>query len=1419
MIQLLIISMMFPDNYDNHGLVIPADVSEQGSSNLLVPEIGHAIVRAVPRAELDMGEISSQIWEISRPLDGLADAIQKALKLEPDCIVLAKQDEDQKRPLTTPYLTEAKIFGRDDERDKIIEVLTGDACRNLTLSVLPIFGKGGIGKTTLVQYVCSDSRIQTYFDITIWICVSLNFDIARITKQMLECVTGTDQGGGANLDHLQEMLQGELKDSRVLLVLDDMWDVKEKNEWARLIAPLSADKKGKGSVVLVTTRNRLVADTIYTLPQIELNPLKEEDFWNCFRSYAFGKEKGDKKLHDIGREIAKRLKGFPLAAKSVGGLLRKNVSSERWKRILDNKAWVSHQDEDGIVAILKISYDYLPLHLRRCFSYCSLFPKGYLIYAEDLVYLWISQGFVYSASDNRRLEEVGSEYLDDLVNLGFFDKVAKERTDIHYLIHDLMHDLARDVSSKDCFTMDCPQLQPVPSTIRHLSIIATAQYSEFEKDMIELNRWQTKKLKSLMIFGSLGTTFVTCFQSVSDMLRNLRTLRLSGVEDDGDILSSFGHCIHLRYLRATKQEYDKQNPWLVRYDRHFPKELCRLYRLQFLNVGVNCYLSNLAKSFSNLVNLRHFICHEENHSQISEVGKLASLQELHQFKVRNDPNFHITQLGSLFELDSLCIFGLENLETKEEANSARLLDREQLRILRLSWDASGMSDNTDIDKEILEGLQPHVSLNHLRISGYRSVAPPAWLGEASALIHLQSIYLEDCKHLRTLPPFVLLKCLKKLHLSRICGTAEVLTHSLEELVINEVDDIERWVVSDEHFLLASELQVLEIKGCPKLKDHPLPCNLSAQTVFPLLNHFIIHNCPLLMPLPPLPLGPKVMRMAIINVGSPSYQCLQYNQFKSVPYYKTLLLDGKDKLRTPDGLLALQNLGALYEVSFVGCSNLTWFSWVEAFQQLKMLKKLNFEDCSNLLSIPAAPEDQDYRNSHQLPCVEKLAIVSCCIRGNQLAHLLSLLPSLSCLELEDCPRAEDDECMLLIPPGPLTSLKEICIENCVNLSCGSSEGLKQLISLEKLRIGFKFISSLMPDEMEEDGHSLGQSILLPSSLKELVLDSVNHKLLSLSSLTSLKNLGITDSPDLETLDLQSCTELEEIDLHECGALSSVQGLHTCIHLRSIEVFDSLLFWSAWSHALQELERVDHDLFPQLERIWTDDLSLLTTASCKYLMSLKRLGFYACEDDGHDNSTIDEPNVDEPNEAFLFLTSLEELEFNSYNKFDSLPAALHLPSVKKLAIKSCKSIKSLEKLGLPPSLEELHISGCGSLQSLPSKLNYLPSLKKLEIISCPCILSLQEQRLPASLEELVIESCQNLLSLPDETHHLSSLNKLEIKSCPGIKSLPESGLPPALREFWVWDCSEELKRQCKNIRNIRRMSQMTELFPTEMEIENA
>ena len=54
------------------------------------------------------------------------------------------------------------VIGRDEDMKNIIDLLF-DSNVEENVSVIPIVGIGGLGKTTLAQYVYDDEKVQKYF--------------------------------------------------------------------------------------------------------------------------------------------------------------------------------------------------------------------------------------------------------------------------------------------------------------------------------------------------------------------------------------------------------------------------------------------------------------------------------------------------------------------------------------------------------------------------------------------------------------------------------------------------------------------------------------------------------------------------------------------------------------------------------------------------------------------------------------------------------------------------------------------------------------------------------------------------------------------------------------------------------------------------------------------------------------------------------------------------------------------------------------------------------------------------------------------------------------------------------------------------------------------------------------------------------
>jgi len=193
----------------------------------------------------------------------------------------------------------------------------------------------------------------------------------KLSQEILSCLQGNNNANQAtNLAQLQVSIARRLKSERFLIVFDDISKC-DSQRWGNMLAPFSFRKgEAKGNMVLITTRLPSIAEIVKTTNPIALKGLEPDDFFTIFEAFVFdGKKPGDYQsdLPAIARNISKKLKGSPLAAQTVGQLLKKKFSRERWMRVLHNNEWQNQKNNEDIMPCLRISYDNLPFDLKKMF--------------------------------------------------------------------------------------------------------------------------------------------------------------------------------------------------------------------------------------------------------------------------------------------------------------------------------------------------------------------------------------------------------------------------------------------------------------------------------------------------------------------------------------------------------------------------------------------------------------------------------------------------------------------------------------------------------------------------------------------------------------------------------------------------------------------------------------------------------------------------------------------------------------------------------------------------------------------------------------------------------------------------------------------------------------------------------------------
>lgn len=536
--------------------------------------------------------------------------------------------------------------------------------------VVSIVGRAGLGKTTLAKQVYDELGVNFEYRAFVSIPRECN------TVTVLKCILSQFHTQGYSSDKRRVLgftnqIRDFLQDKRYFVIIDNIRDIKT---WRVLEHALC--NNSCGSVIMTTTRMYDVAisccssnrDLVYNI-----RPLSVADSEKLLLNRVFGHEKDfPPNLKEVSKDILKKCGGLPLAINAISSLLVTEKNKDEWDRVGLSNVFAQGEKSEIVAMkyILSLSYFELPLHLRSCLLYLTMFPEDYLIEKERLVHRWISEGFIHSVY-GKDLVEVGESYLYELVNRSLIESVGvpydgKAR---FFRVHDvILHFLILRSTEENFCTLTSNQSRP-DYKVRRLSLFAN-------KDPSFTTQLDLSHARSLGATGHLGqlTSFVK-----SDALR---VLDLQDCSELGNHhVKDIGRNPLLRYLNISGTDITE-----------LPIQIGDLVLLETLDASFTD-LVEMPGSITRLGQLKRLFVSDEAKLP-DEIGKMKSLQELGDINALKQSVNFLNELGKLTGLHKLGIIwdtnvflksGKGSYKEKKLVSSLCTLDACRLYTLRVTF--------------------------------------------------------------------------------------------------------------------------------------------------------------------------------------------------------------------------------------------------------------------------------------------------------------------------------------------------------------------------------------------------------------------------------------------------------------------------------------------------------------------------------------------------------------------------------------------------------------------------------------------------------------------------------------------------------------------------------------------------------------
>ncbi|CAM0877326.1 unnamed protein product [Alopecurus aequalis] len=643
----------------------------------------------------------------------------------------------------------SNVVGEQIKEDTraMVELLTknGDDSNINTVMVVAIVGAGGIGKTTLAKEIFNHKIINEKFDKKIWLSVGQSLDNVELLRTIITLVGG-DHHNERALAVLLPTLTAALTGKKFLLVMDDVWS---HTSWVDMLKIPFSMAAAQGTRILLTTRDENVARGMKAMwPYHRVDKLKHEDGWLLLKKQAVSKDTDESDidaLKDIGLKIIARCDGLPLAIKVMGNILRTREKREHdWEMVLKGSMESSSELHGELRHAIYLSYEDLSPCLKQCFLHYCLLPKNTEFNKNEVVGMWISEGYIHGNS--YELEKLGTEYYEELILRNLIETESRYAGSRICKVHEAVRSFAQYVA-RDEALLACDGGTDIISKLSALN---------FTKISIETKGLEPYKLNwklledqtSLRTLILVGDFLIQPGDSLSTF-SSLRTLHVESA-DFATMVESLYQLKHLRYLSIGHTDVSR-----------LPENISKLKFLQHISVRGCKSLVKLPRSIVQLRQLRYLSLDGSSINGIPRgFSALTNLRTLVGFPAQMDADWcSLEELGPLSQLVALGLEELENVSVPSFAANARLGEKMHLEDLslccrsRLGSDGlfkeEGIFDDEQrrIEK-IFDVLCPPPCLKTLGIKRYFGSQLPRWMMSrlASPLVNLRSLTMEylDC---------------------------------------------------------------------------------------------------------------------------------------------------------------------------------------------------------------------------------------------------------------------------------------------------------------------------------------------------------------------------------------------------------------------------------------------------------------------------------------------------------------------------------------------------------------------------------------------------------------------------------------------------------------------------------------------------